>query len=213
VSWVAAVALLCSAAAPFRADQLVVPEAIEQTEIPETMRALGVPVKLRAVRSKLKAEPLIEHFQAAFERAGLFVPESGELRSAANLIQVTAFDVEKRTSVSVLLQPNLDGTTTVVIGEANLGKAKKDNAPAFAPVFPGAIGLLVANLEIGQSLSFSANAQPEEVAGFYRETLTAAGYKEVASGQFERQGSLIRIWLKPRSGEPLGVVLVRSAIR
>jgi len=198
------------AAAPFRAKDLQVPGAIEQVEIPETIRALGVPVTLRAVRSKQKPQALIDHFAETFEKAGLFVPEDGELRSAGNLIQVTGFDVERRTSVSVLLQPNLDGTTTVVIGEASLNGAKKELA-AFAPVFPNALGLIVANLEIGQSLSYSAKATTDELKDFYKETLFAGGYRKIAPDQYERQGWLLRIWLKPRPTGEVGVVVVRSS--
>jgi hypothetical protein len=158
------------AAPTFRAADLVVPEAIEKMDVPETMRALGVPVKLRAVRSKKKLDALLDHFRAEFTRAGLFVPEPGELRSAGNLQQVTGLDVKNHNSVSVLLQPNLDGTTTVVLGEAYF-HAAKDVDEAFAPVFPGGAGLIVANLEVGQSMAYSASAAAEEVMDFYRQML------------------------------------------
>jgi hypothetical protein len=200
------------AAAPFRAADLQVPDAIEQMDVPETMKALGVPVKVRAVRSKQKPDQLIQHFRGAFSKAGLFVPEDGELRSAGNLLQVTGFDMRNNNSVSVILQPNQDGTTTVVVGEAYLHAAQKGSAEVFAPVFPNAEGLIVANLELGQSLAYTANGKSDEVEDFYRSTLTMTGYKEVAAGQFEKKRELLRIWLKPRA-EQTGVVIIKSAAR
>jgi hypothetical protein len=201
-------ASLLAAPPVFRAADLVVPDAIEKMDVPDNLRALGVPVKLRAVRSKQKVEPLLAHFREAFAKAGLFVPEPGELHSAGNLQQVTGLDVLNHNSVSVLLQPNLDGTTTVVVGEAYF-HAAKDADEAFAPVFPGSAGLIVANLEVGQSMAYSANAAPDEVMDFYRQTLAAIGYRETAPGRFGRKSDELRLWLKPRADET-GVVVIKN---
>lgn len=201
---------LLLAAAPFRADAVEVPGALEQLRIPESLRALGVPVTLRAVRSKEKPDALIQHFGQLFEKAGLFVPADGELHSAGDLIQVTGFDVVHRNSVSVLLQPNPDGTTTVILGEAYLHAGKKDAPqPGFAPVFPGAVGLIQSRLETGQSLAYGAKATPDELTAFYRETLGAGGFRETAPLVFEAKGARVRVWLKPR-GEETGVVVIRT---
>lgn len=188
-----------------------VPGAIDQVDLPEPLRAMGVPVTLRAVRSKEKPDALLQHFATAFEKAGLFVPEHGELRSAGNLIQVTGFDVVKRTSFSVLLQPNQDGTTTVVLGEAALHAGRRaPPAGGFAPVFPGATGLVTSSLETGQSLAYQAKATAAEVGGFYRETLASAGFVETEPLHFEKRGARVRVWVKPRGADAVGVVVLRQ---
>jgi hypothetical protein len=204
------VALLAADPAKFSARTVEVPGAIEETAVPESIQTMGVPVRLRAVRSKEKLGVLMEYFHQKLVDADLYVPGDGELRNPGGLVHVTGWDFVARNSVSVLFQPNQDGTITVVLGEAYF-HAEKRQAPApFAPVFPGGAGLVVANLEIGQTQSYSAKATPEELTTFYRETLKSAGYEETGSGQFTGRAGKLRLWLKPHGAGETGVVVVKS---
>jgi hypothetical protein len=190
---------------------LEVPEAIEEVQVDEMVDALGVPVKLRAVRSRMKAPELKKHFQKAFSKAGLFVPDDDEVENPGPLPHVTGYDVEAHVSYSVLLQTNLDGTTTVIVGEAYLHAAQPKKSDAFAPMYPGGSAPLVVAMESGKSLSYSAKAPPDQILKFYRETLSASGFKESEPQLFERAGTALKLWLKPRPSGETGVVVLQTS--
>ncbi|MBK7857048.1 MAG: hypothetical protein IPJ65_00230 [Archangiaceae bacterium] len=180
---------------------LDVPQALKRADVPPGMKALGVPVKLSAVVSKLNVEDLKDHYERAFIKAGLFVPTDDELDSPTSLEQVTGYDAKSRTSYSVIFQPNLDGTTTVMVGMAAL-HARMPDPPPFAPVFPGATGVLVSDAEAGHTLSYSVAAKPDEVRAFYRDVFTRAGLKSTADGRWEDPAS--GHWLQVRVNDHKG---------
>jgi hypothetical protein len=93
----------------------------------------------------------------------------------------------------VVLQPNPDGTTTVILGEANVGERVTSKGATFAPVFPGAKAPLISEQEGLRTMAYSAIATPQEVLGFYRDTLAKDGYREVEPGVFARGDEHLKI--------------------
>ncbi len=96
-----------------------VPKVIEEIEVPGLMRADGIPVKLRSVKSAERPEVILQHLVDRFEAWGFYIPPKRTqwLREP----QLTALDTERLISYTFIIQTNPDGTTTVVLGEANLG--------------------------------------------------------------------------------------------
>jgi hypothetical protein len=184
-----------------------VPHAIDEAEVPEMMRALGVPVRLRAVRSSDKPEVLMRHFAQAMNKAGLFIaPNTMEL--PGNMPHLTGLDVDNGVSYSVLLQSNLDGTTTVILGEAYLHARHEEPASNLAPLYPGAKGVLQASQESARTISYTVQALPSEVSAFYQKALAAEGLREEEPGIFSGPTRTVRVWIQSRPGGQSSVLLL-----
>jgi hypothetical protein len=184
-----------------------VPHAIAEAEVPEMMRALGVPVRLRAVRSSDKPEVLMRHFAQAMDKADLFIaPNTMEL--PGHMPHLTGLDVDNGVSYSVLLQPNLDGTTTVILGEAYLHARREESASDLAPLYPGAKGVLQASQESARTLSYTVQALPAEVNAFYQKAFAAEGLQEVEPGIFSGPSRTVRVWIQPKPGGQASVLLL-----
>jgi hypothetical protein len=184
-----------------------VPHTIAEAEVPETMRALGVPVRLRAVRSSDKPEVLMRHFAQAMDKAGLFIaPNTTEL--PGNMPHLTGLDVDNNTSYSVLLQSNLDGTTTVILGVAYLHARHEEPATNLAPLYPGAKGVLQASQESARTISYTVQALPSEVSAFYQKALAAEGLREEEPGIFSGPARTVRVWIQPKPGGQASVLLL-----
>jgi hypothetical protein len=191
-------------ARPLRFD---VPHAIAEAEVPEMMRALGVPVRLRAVRSSDKPEVLMRHFAQAMGKAGLFIaPNTLEL--PGKMPHLTGLDVDNGVSYSVLLQPNVDGTTTVILGEAYLHARREEPASDLAPLYPGAKGVLHASQESARTIIYNVQASPAEVSAFYQKALAAEGLREVEPGIFSGPARTVRVWIQPKPGGQASVLLL-----
>jgi hypothetical protein len=186
---------------------LEVPKALSRTEVPKGLQALGIPVQLSAVLSRETLSNLEQHYRDAFRRAGLFVPEKGQIDDVGPLPQVTGLDVESQTSYSVLFQANRDGTTTVIIGRAGLHAAQEPEGP-FAPVFPGGTAPLVADLEAGKTLTYSTPAPAAEVLAFYKDTLRRSGFQSTGDNAWTRGAVALQVWATPRESGT-AVVVVR----
>src|SRR5688572_771412 len=85
-----------------------VPGAIDAADVPGMLQANGLPLKLRAVRSKLSLQELTDHFTAAFEKAGLYLPPPEDITAPGP--HVTGYDPKSHISYTALFQPNADKT-------------------------------------------------------------------------------------------------------
>lgn len=189
-----------------------VPRVLESVEMPGVMRADGIPVKLRSVKSAEKPQVILQHLVDRFEAAGFYIPPDKHRTQWLAEPQLTALDTERLISYTFALQPNPDGTTTVVLGEANLGMARRERA-AFAPVFPGGTDLMQSEMEGARTMTYLAAAAPEKVRDFYLAELRGAGFTEVSSGTWRRAGEELRVSVRPvKAGRVAVIVLRRTAV-
>lgn len=207
--WVLAVVLCAGPAFAFDWD---VPEVVAWAEVGEKLQANGMPMKIFVARSKWKPAALLTHYQKRFSQAGFYLPWVPLKLEGLKLPRVTALDTLSLWSYLVYVFPEPDGTTTLVMGAADLkGRAAAKLSTGFpAPVFPGAKATFASNVEFARTLSFSTVAKEAEVIDFYRQTLPAGGWKERERGSFVRDGRLLRI-LGKEEGATMRVVLVEEA--
>jgi hypothetical protein len=179
------------------------PELIEEIPVHGTVQADGVPVRLKMIRSRLGVQELMQTYATAFSRAGFYVaPVQKRVVAEPHL---TGLDVRTLTSYSVVLHPNEDGSTTCMLGEADLG-AKSKAVPDLAPLFPGARGPLRTRQEQGGVLSYFAPASSKEVEAFYAEVLGKTGYRLV-DGAWERKSERLQVLLQAEPGGTRVLVL------
>jgi hypothetical protein len=202
-----------ASARPADSEQLVpfawdVPRVLESVEMPGVMRADGIPVRLRSVKSAEKPEVILQHLVDLFEAAGFYIPPDKHRTQWFQEPQLTALDTERLISYTFLLQPNPDGTTTVILGEANLGMARREQA-AFAPVFPGGKDLMQSEMEGARTLTYLAEAEPEKVRDFYLKELRGAGYSETAAGTWRRGGEELKVSVRPVKPGHVAVIVMR----
>lgn len=174
-----------AAEAPKPRFQWDVPDIIQAIGVPGVTLVNGMPVTMQAVVSKWSIDPLAGHLIQQFERAGLFIPPEHQQPKGSVYAQLTAIDPETMLSYTVIFQPNKDGSTTLLLGVADVSRNPAKTADTFAPVFPGGSEVVQTRIETMQNLVYKAKAQPAEVLAYYREVLPAAGYREVEAGQFQ----------------------------
>ncbi len=199
-------------APPARAFDWNVPEPLSWAEVGEQLQANGMAMKIFVARSKWKPVALLNHYQKRFYAEGFYVPDVPLRLPGLKLPRVTALDTLTLWSYLVYVFPEPDGTTTLVMGAADLkGRQVGKVAGGFpAPVFPGSQATFASNVEFARTLSFTTGAKEEEVIDFYRQTLPSGGWKERERGSFVREGRLLRLLGKPE-GKRLRIVLVEEA--
>jgi hypothetical protein len=186
-----------------------VPGALEALDVPGTVKAGGTPVAIHAVRSKERPEVLLESFRRQFSRAGLYLPPAREVQVSAAHPQVTGLDVDRRIAHTVFLQPNADGTVTVVISETNVGAVKSDAKPG-VPLFPGATQVMTTNTEGVEAVSYRVKATREEVDDFHRSTLKPLGFETDDGSVWKKGEQQLAIRVKPREAGVVTVSVVKS---
>ncbi|WP_309889863.1 hypothetical protein [Archangium sp.] len=184
-----------------------VPRVLETVDVPGVMRADGIPVKLRSVRSAERPEVILQHLVDRFQAAGFYIPPDAHRTQRVAEPQLTALDTDRLISYTFFLQANRDGTTTVLLGEANLKRARKEQH-TFAPVFPGGTDLLRSEMEGARTLSYTVKAEPAKVGEFYLTELRTAGFTEEADGVWRRGGEELRVGLRPGPGGRVSVLLL-----
>lgn len=185
-----------------------VPRVLEAVEMPGFMRADGIPVKLRSVKSAEKPQAILQHLVNRFEAAGFYIPPDKHRTQWLAEPQLTALDTERLISYTFVLQPNPDGTTTVVLGEANLGMARREQS-AFAPVFPGGTDMMQSEMEGARTLTYLASAEPAKVRDFYLTELRGAGFTEESPGTWRRGGDELRVSVRPIKEGRVAVIVMR----
>ncbi len=189
---------------------LSVPKVVAFAEVGNRMLVDGRPIKVWAVRSKLTLEDLLQSYIDRFEGHGYFLPPPREIRiPGLDLPKIVAFDPLGNWSYVVWGWPERDGTTTLIVGAADLQPQPK-LPPARGgelPTFPAAKNPVTTNVEAARMLAFTTTAGEAEVLDFYRQVLAAGGFKERESGTFVREGRMIRVMGKP-AGKELSVVVL-----
>lgn len=185
-----------------------VPRVLEAVDVPGVMRADGIPVKLRSVLSAEKPEVILQHLVDRFEDAGFYLPPDEHRTQWLAEPQLTALDTERLISYTFVLQPNPDGTTTVVLGEANLAQARREQS-AFAPVYPGGTDVMQSDMEGARTMTYLVSAGPEKVRDFYLKELEAAGFTEASTGEWLRGGEEVRVAVRPVKAGRVSVIVMR----
>jgi hypothetical protein len=185
-----------------------VPRVVESVDVPGVMRADGIPVKLRSVRSAEKPEIIVQHLVRRFEAAGFYIPPDRHRTQRLAEPQLTALDTDRLISYTFILQPNPDGTTTVVLGEANLALARKEQS-TFVPVFPGGTDVMQSEMEGARSLTYTVTADQGKVREFYLTELRGAGFTETSPGIWNRSGEELRVAMRPGSAGRVVVIIMR----
>lgn len=186
-----------------------VPGALEALDVPGTVKAGGRPVAIHAVRSKEKPQVLLESFRRQFAEAGLFLPPPAAVQVSPSHPQVTALDVDRRIAHTVFLQPNADGTVTVVLSETNVG-AQSSEAQASVPLVPGATQVVVSSTEGVEAVSYRVKATRDEVDDFYRGTLKPQGFESDDGRVWKKAGQQLAVSVKAREGGVVTVSVVKS---
>ncbi|MBN8472758.1 hypothetical protein JYJ95_40170 [Corallococcus exiguus] len=189
-----------------------IPKTVSVVDVPGQVDANGVPVKLLAVRSKEKAQVILQSVVDRFESWGFVVQEAYKQPQLLREPMVTGLDTRNFISYTAILQVNPDGTTTVFLGQANLGAAKAPQ-PAGLPVFPGGSGVLTAQTEGSHTVSYSVPGKTvAQVEAFYREVLTKAGFKEIQPRVFKSSTEEVSLTLGATKEGQVAVRLVRRAV-
>lgn len=152
------------------------PDIIEEAPVSGPMTAEGIPVRLRAVKLKHTLDELAPLYFDAYRKAGFYVPPGNRQFDMFRDPALTAFDPRHFISYTALFQKNPDGTTTVILGEANLGLARRTDVPPGFPM-PSLAGKVSRfEMEGVEVLSYDVPLQAPEVETFYRTALGKLGF-------------------------------------
>lgn len=191
--------------APFTWD---VPGLLEVVPVGQKMERSGLPLKMYLAHSSWELDRLLLHYTARFAEAGYFIPARMGRLPGLKLPRLVALDDTHMISFLVYGWPEKDGTTTLVLGAADLGHRKPASANGL-PVFPGARSVTTFDVEFATALSFRAEATEAEVIDFYRSVLPSGGWAEREPGTFIRAERAVRVLAK-KQGRSLSVVLLEQ---
>lgn len=185
------------------------PEVIEVIDIPGEQVAMGIPMKLNAVRSHSPFNKAYQHILDSFHRARLYVAPPADLKIPLSDPMLTGLDSFRMISYSVIFKPNPDGTTTLILGEAHVGRRQKQQK-FFAPLPPGAESPMQSSVEGMRTLVFSTSKPTTEMEGYYRKTLSEAGFREIEPLLFRKDRTLWRVRVSKIEGKTV-VSIIDSA--
>jgi len=168
------------------------PEVIGVIDMPGEQVAMGTPVKLRAVHSRSSLSEAYEYMMRAFERGGLYVAPPGTLNIPLSDPVLTGLDGTRLFAYTVIFKANPDGTTTLILGESDLGRRQKTQR-FFAPLPPDARSPMQTQVEGMRTLVYTTAERPEQVLGFYRQALGAAGFEEIEPRLFRKGQTLWKV--------------------
>jgi hypothetical protein len=188
-----------------RADEFKwdIPDVVADVDVPGVMLATGIPVKMHAVVSKRHYQDVAAYVVKSFEKQGLYIAPPSHQPQVTREPQLTGLDPQRKISYTVILQPNKDGTTTVILGEANLGKVQNPDGPDFAPLYPGAKNVLRTDVEAMKTVIYDVGAPRAEVEAFYQESLKRAGYAPASLGSFRKGADEIQLQVSTKEGRTL----------
>lgn len=188
-----------------------IPRVLDIIPMSEVMEANGFPVKLSAVLSAERPEVILQHMVNRFEAAGLYIPPLGEQPQLLREPQLTALDPMGLISYTFLLQPNPNRTTTVILGETNVG-ARRAPSSDVAPVMKGASAVLHSRQEAARTLAYTVGAPMEVVHAFYREELGGTGYQEREPGLYRKGSDELRVSVHPGEAGQTAVIIIRRTV-
>lgn len=213
MTWAVLAALLAAApdggsSAPFAWD---VPGQTRLVPVGDELARNGLPMVVYLANSTWELDRLLLHYAGRFAAAGYFIPPKMGRLPGLKLPRLVALDDEKMISFLVYGWPEPDGTTTLVLGAADL-MHRKPLTSAGLPIFPAAKNVTTFELEQATALSFTAKATEAEVIDFYRSVLPSGGFKERELGAFVKDGRVVRVLSKKTKvpGELSIVVLEQS---
>ncbi|MFT3709574.1 MAG: hypothetical protein QM817_18250 [Archangium sp.] len=214
MTW-AVVALLSAApvdagVAPFAWD---LPGQVQLVPVGQKLERSGLPMVVFLGRSTWDLDRLLLHYAKRFAEAGYFIPPKMGRIPGLKLPRLVALDDVKMISFLVYGWPEDDGTTTLVLGAADLAHRKPVQVGGL-PVFPAAKNPASFDVEQARALSFTAKATEAEVIDFYRTVLPSGGWKEREPGSFVKEGRVVRVLSKKSKtpGELSIVVLEESDV-
>lgn len=186
-----------------------VPGQVQLVPVGKRLEGGGLPMMIYLARSSWELDRLLLHYAGRFAEAGYFIPPKMGRITGLKLPRVVALDDVRMVSFLVYGWPEPDGTTTLVLGAADL-KNRKQVTGGSVPVFPGAKSPTRFNVELATALSFTARATQEEVIDFYRSVLPSGGWKEREPGSFVKDGKVVRVLAKKQGAELSVVVLEQT---
>ena len=193
-------------APPFSWD---VPGQLQLVPVGKKLEGGGLPMVVFLAKSSWELDRLLLHYAARFADAGYFIPPKMGRITDLKLPRVVALDDVKMVSFLVYGWPEADGTTTLVLGAADLAHRKQAGGGTL-PVFPGASSPAHFNVELATAVSFTVKATQEEVIDFYRSVLPSGGWKEREPGAFVKERRVVRVLAK-KQGASLSVVVLEQA--
>ena len=193
-------------APPFSWD---VPGQLQLVPVGKKLEGGGLPMVVFLAKSSWELDRLLLHYAGRFADAGYFIPPKMGRITDLKLPRVVALDDVKMVSFLVYGWPEADGTTTLVLGAADLAHRKQAGGGTL-PVFPGAGSPTSFNVELATALSFTVKATQEEVIDFYRSVLPSGGWKEREPGAFVKERRVVRVLAK-KQGASLSVVVLEQA--
>lgn len=188
-----------------------VPRVLDVIPMSDVIEANGFPVKISAVLSAERPEVILQHMVNRFEAAGLYIPPVETQPQMLREPQLTALDPMGFISYTFILQPNGNGTTTVILGETNVGKRKKLPPSDIAPVMPGATGLLQSRQESTRLLAYSVSAAQSDAKAFYAKELGQRGYQETEPGVWRKGSDELTVTFHPGEGGQTSVLIIRRS--
>ena len=188
------------------------PEVIEGVPISGELQSMGVPVMAKAVRTRLTPEQAQKWIAASFRREELYIPKPEAQFQLQGAPQLTGYDPVARRTYTAIFKANADGSTTVVLGTADVSKSMVPRPVLAVPVFPGATHAVESQQEGGLALSYVVAASQAELDSFYTELLGPAGWRrDDATHGWVKEGQLLTVTRTPRpDGQSSVAVLVRS---
>jgi hypothetical protein len=186
-----------------------VPGQLQLVPVGKRLEQGGLPMVVFLAKSSWELDRLLLHYAGRFAEAGYFIPPKMGRIVGLKLPRVVALDEVRMVSFLVYGWPEADGTTTLVLGAADLQHRQPARAGAF-PLFPGAKSPTSFNVELATGLSFTAQATQDEVIDFYRSVLPSGGWKEREPGAFVKAGRVVRVLAK-KQGSGLAVVVLEQA--
>ncbi|HYO68720.1 MAG TPA: hypothetical protein VEU33_21830 [Archangium sp.] len=188
-----------------------VPRVLDIIPMSEVMEANGFPVKLSAVLSAERPEVILQHMVDRFEDAGLYLPPVAHQLQLLREPQLTALDPMGLISYTFILQPNPNGTTTVILGETNVGARRTPDSDV-APVMQGASAVLHSRQEAARTLAYTVGTPMEEVRAFYRKHLGGTGYQEREPGLYRKGTDELKVSVHPGEAGQTAVVILRRTV-
>ncbi len=186
---------------------------IDDIEMPGVVMSNGFPVKMHAFRVKATEQEVFEELLQNFQDQGLYLQTPEKQAQPTKQTQVTALDYQRFISYTAFVEPHPDGTCTVMLGEANIAlglKMRESGGEAdFAPIFPGAQGVMRSKAESMDTIGFRTAASEAELLEFYKKHLKEQGYAEAPGNAWQKPGDHIRVVARRATGM-LQVLLVRS---
>ncbi len=188
-----------------------IPQVLEKVEVPGVVEGMGTPVKLHAVRTKLKLLDIMGYMDREFAKARLYVAPRKDLTMLTSDPQLHGFDPFRKIGFSVIYQPNADGTTTLILGEAHLDEGRGLSSGFSLPVHPRAQGTLQSKQEGAVVVAYTVQAPEAEVAQFYTDVLGMQGYTPISRLKFRKDRQQVVVAYQPNKGTGAAAVVVTQS--